>query len=203
MADLDLDAIEARAKAATPGPWRIVRNGLGQSCGVVDADGRIVPRAHAGPWDPEGVTSPDDVFVAHAREDIPALIARVRELEHRVEQLTDYSVLSQDYDAKCARVAELEAMLTETSANMSKWSTRFTDLAAEHESLARGCVHTITLLGEELERIEKLEAEIRRRPKGECRGCGTTVEWKDWCSDECQREAWGNDANQSTQEKSE
>ena len=75
MSDLDLDAIRARADAATPGPW-----------------GFCIP--HNRDWpnpDPIfGATPGDEVawtrrnadwnFIAHAREDIPALLDEVDRL---------------------------------------------------------------------------------------------------------------------------
>lgn len=74
---LDLDAIEARANAATPGPWHWI---LGYGIGVagvgaitLDGDG---PRM-----------TPDQDFVCRARMDVPALIARVREQEQEIARL--------------------------------------------------------------------------------------------------------------------
>ncbi|MHB8406220.1 MAG: hypothetical protein ACYDCJ_12435 [Gammaproteobacteria bacterium] len=62
---LDLDAIEARANAATPGPWD-----------TDEYDGGLRSTVTAGP-----ITSDEDYdFIAHARTDVPALIAEVRRL---------------------------------------------------------------------------------------------------------------------------
>ena len=63
---MDLDAIEARANAATEGPWEY--SGLTlwgrDNLGLIKA------------------TTPEDrTFTAAARTDVPALVARVRELE--------------------------------------------------------------------------------------------------------------------------
>ena len=64
---LDLDAIEARANAATPGPWKYCAD----SDAIKGTNALIVrgARSNSGP------------FIASARTDVPALIARVRELE--------------------------------------------------------------------------------------------------------------------------
>jgi hypothetical protein len=64
---IDLDAIEARANAATPGPWKYCAD----SDAIKGTNALIVrgARSNSGP------------FIAHARTDVPALIARVRELE--------------------------------------------------------------------------------------------------------------------------
>jgi hypothetical protein len=80
---LDLDAIRARADAATPGPWmhathtgrkdgvslvgQISKRGTGQAVAVL-ADSDVRQRAK------------DAEFVAHAREDVPALVAEVERL---------------------------------------------------------------------------------------------------------------------------
>ena len=69
---MNIDEIEARANAATPGPWAVLQfdedmpatqvkavSGYGASCD----------------WEH------DATFIAAARTDVPALIARVRELE--------------------------------------------------------------------------------------------------------------------------
>lgn len=64
---MNLDEIEARANAATPGPWTPQTIRL--------YDGVDLPDETVAQW------QRDAVFIAHARTDVPALIARVRELE--------------------------------------------------------------------------------------------------------------------------
>lgn len=102
MAELDLDAIQARADAATPGPWYDAGAGILRAVHT-----RTVGRKHirevrddidllggamfdtyedfGGGPDLNGepcVTGYYDArFIAAAREDVPALVARVRELE--------------------------------------------------------------------------------------------------------------------------
>jgi hypothetical protein len=65
---IDLDAIEARANAATPGPWK---EGSNDVYSVRNA-----------------------AFIAAARTDVPALIARVRELEAECERLKTFAAKS-------------------------------------------------------------------------------------------------------------
>ncbi|HSN19768.1 MAG TPA: hypothetical protein VLS49_03775 [Usitatibacter sp.] len=89
-APLNLDAIEARANAATPGPWRIERDELDESFSDEEQE-QAFPRS-IGPiatWDHVllGVKGEevrqieaDAAFVAAAREDVPALVAEVRRL---------------------------------------------------------------------------------------------------------------------------
>lgn len=81
---LDLDAITARAEAATEGPWstsQSTRNsrlyGINEPLGYVTL--------HA-----ETVTLNDAEFIAHARQDVPALVAEVHRLTALVVgQVTD------------------------------------------------------------------------------------------------------------------
>ena len=80
--DLNVDAIGARADAATPGPWRALGTGVrgGDHWYVVDSTESIAS-IHANDGSDEDQRERDAEFIAHARTDIPALIARVRELE--------------------------------------------------------------------------------------------------------------------------
>jgi hypothetical protein len=73
--ELDLDAIEARANAATEGPW------------VAHPDG-LVWTERPIPGDPvSGSTEVEDAeFIAAARADVPALVAEVRRLRAELEQ---------------------------------------------------------------------------------------------------------------------
>ena len=86
---LDLDGIEARCEAATPGPWTM-RDGWGftdesMRCErVAGAEQTTVLRASERTSCLEGRRE-DFEFIARARTDIPALIARVRELEKALD----------------------------------------------------------------------------------------------------------------------
>jgi len=78
MTDLDLDAIQARADAATDGPWTLHRtstlyiNGhTGYYLRRDDQPGQIFPLTCL-PGDAE--------FIAHARQDVPDLVAEIRRL---------------------------------------------------------------------------------------------------------------------------
>ena len=80
---IDLDAIEARANAATAGPWSIDyiehtgEHGIliNEPDGTLGCAGRLVAN-----W----LTYSNAEFVAHAREDIPALIEEIRRLRAAV-----------------------------------------------------------------------------------------------------------------------
>lgn len=117
MSEIDLAAIEARCNAATPGPWRVGyatgRCTLPHVHGVGDCDYRVswwddeelhnitrdapvgAPHGDAvkvcGNYSVESggvVYECDAAFIAHARTDIPALLARVRELEAALDEMT-------------------------------------------------------------------------------------------------------------------
>jgi hypothetical protein len=78
----DLEAIKARADAATPGRWFWTAE--------TDYDpGRIVGEPMVGGFgEPEWDVTPDDAeFIAHAREDVPALLAHIDALTADNERL--------------------------------------------------------------------------------------------------------------------
>lgn len=86
MTDEQLREIEERANAATPGAWVVVAKGNSRT---VMAD-RHVSKDLGYRWkvavfagDPKSGdrTDANGEFIAHAREDIPALIAEIRELQ--------------------------------------------------------------------------------------------------------------------------
>lgn len=78
---IDLDAIEARANAATPGPWTVSRSSDHPGERHIDAG------LGAGVYVAMDVGADDAAFIANARTDIPALVARVRELEAAEREL--------------------------------------------------------------------------------------------------------------------
>jgi hypothetical protein len=91
MTNINLDAIEARANAATQGPWWD-----DAYIGEDPYDDPDSPFVQVGTvrWGASDVEIPaalqqkrDAEFMAAAREDIPALIARVRELEEALARL--------------------------------------------------------------------------------------------------------------------
>jgi hypothetical protein len=106
MTEQQLEAIRARCEAATPGPWS-TRQAENEHVVAVDAvvngDSRIgcttaryeFISCHGSEEMPEEgriVASFNAEFVAHAREDVPALLAYIEELEadlrmHREERV--------------------------------------------------------------------------------------------------------------------
>lgn len=69
-----LDEIEERAKRATPGPWTSFIEGRDHT------SGSSFIRTAADDIELSGATIADQDFIAHARQDIPALIAQLRRL---------------------------------------------------------------------------------------------------------------------------
>jgi hypothetical protein len=98
MTDIDYDAIEARAAAATEGPWANLGHDIGQvvydsqgPCELVGPVmlGRAIGEAH--PTDAE--------FIAHARTDIPALLTALRERDATIARVRDVAEeLIQSFD---------------------------------------------------------------------------------------------------------
>jgi len=80
---LDLDAIEARANAATPGPWK--RTGVDVMCYLPVHT--VMYGRRDGEWQSR---VENQVFIAHARADIPALIAAVRERDAEIARLKQW-----------------------------------------------------------------------------------------------------------------
>jgi len=100
---IDLEAIEARANAATPGPWtNRADHGEGdQWCAWVDRDGNAGPIEICG-----DVTEADAEFIAHAREDVPRLIASHREKDAEIAQLRDLERAVRSWTKADANTAE-------------------------------------------------------------------------------------------------
>ena len=76
---LDLAAIRARCDAATPGPWTY------DETGYVDI-GLPRSRSIAVGVEIDATAKSDGDFIAHARTDIPALLAYVHDLEQELAE---------------------------------------------------------------------------------------------------------------------
>lgn len=78
---LDLDAIQARADAATEGPWKLWgMSVLADHAGTSNVDDAI-PVANTMSYPALPPRTGNAQFIAHAREDIPSLVSLVRELQ--------------------------------------------------------------------------------------------------------------------------
>ena len=87
MTEQDLAAIEARANAATPGPW-VYDGGGGRHKQRVLAtrapDGVVMDNE---PYYPQMVAPADQEFCAAARTDVPAMVAEVRRLRGALQNV--------------------------------------------------------------------------------------------------------------------
>jgi hypothetical protein len=74
VTEQELEAIEARVRATTPGPWSSIIEGRDQDSGesFIMTDGEDIYV--------RGGSEADQEFIAHARQDIPRLIAEIRRL---------------------------------------------------------------------------------------------------------------------------
>jgi hypothetical protein len=80
MTDIDRAAMRARAEAATEGPWDYVCQGVVAQFTQSSEDAMDNPVA-------TGRTDADGEFVAHARTDIPALLAALEDAERERDEL--------------------------------------------------------------------------------------------------------------------
>jgi hypothetical protein len=76
---LDLEAIKARAEAATPGPWNGTWHATAESS-IEGSDGHTVAYVNSECADHPGRRDADGHFIAAARSDVPALVAEVERL---------------------------------------------------------------------------------------------------------------------------
>ncbi len=153
---LDLDAIEARAAAADPGPWRSTwpdasdPNSLDEPVVESLAPGlSYAERMVVGTMWHDGshavCSEANAAFIAAARTDVPALVAEVRRLRaRRVADLADHVAASARWgDRKVellARVVELEvsekALRAEVDALKAQAATKATTGDAEGAAFA-------------------------------------------------------------------
>lgn len=117
----NIDAMEKRCNAATPGPW-----------------------------DPTSIEEAKDIvsrwcnvaFVAHARDDVPALIARVRELEERclrlaeevVNKTKDLDETEEELVADQERIAEEVALKRALMESQERLAARVRELETHLEA---------------------------------------------------------------------
>jgi len=102
---MNLDEIEARANAATPGPWYVHESDRPGDYWTVSADEdspfecEVFDDGSAGGEYGPSCSIEDRDFLVAARTDVPALIARVRELEAQLDELwTRYKKLDEEDD---------------------------------------------------------------------------------------------------------
>ena len=85
MTDEELKEIGARCQAATPGPWRAYVEGRDHESGssfIMTGEGRN----RGEDIELAGATVADYDFIAHARQDVPRLLAEIERLRHQKDQ---------------------------------------------------------------------------------------------------------------------
>jgi len=146
---MNLDEIEGRANAATPGPWTY-HDGCGYvevpPCGAIEfqpeweRSAHFLARVHGNHVEGEDGLGFDGAFIAAARTDVPALIARVRELEaesakwkeafERIRS-TNTDLMMQLFDAKEAtRAVNISPVLHENARLRTECAALRRELAA-------------------------------------------------------------------------
>ena len=89
---LDLDELDAKAKAATPGPWKCVAHVESLLLGVLSVDGvPISVIAGNRPLTNTRQAIADNAYIASANPaTMLALTARIRELEELIDEICEY-----------------------------------------------------------------------------------------------------------------
>lgn len=125
MSEVDLDAIEARVALASPAPWSVLP---------------AMVQNEAGQWSPPevigiapyGYDDGDVEFIAHSRQDIPAMVAEIRRLRAQVDSFTNKTVSTpanadpDDTDADLA-IEEAEDFLDAALELGDKWDVPYTN----------------------------------------------------------------------------
>lgn len=141
----DLDAIRARCDAATSGPWHVIEEGFGS----YDSPRRVLLEAENGQrifWDCDlqgpHSRNQDAEFIAHARTDIPALLAYVDELEREIAILRPWSVMLKRAhgaltDAGCVVPLEFDKSIEHAIKDLARRATRAEQLCVDEYDARR------------------------------------------------------------------
>jgi predicted nucleic acid-binding Zn-ribbon protein len=136
---IDLDAIEGRARRATPGPFDVWNSGVFSRMG----------------WVATADTCDTAEFFATARSDVPALIARVRELETQCKTLDlSASGFEADWKTACAQRDEARAevdRLMHQLADATNESTHFQVMCKREGEEIERLARQVELLTDERE----------------------------------------------------
>jgi hypothetical protein len=151
MDEQQLQDAEARAKSATPGEWWMSSEVKEDDAAVWGPDGDAIAEKVGGNLTLGGTGNDNAAFIAHARADVPALIAEVRRLQQQAE---GQPVLKTEWQrlesARDAALAERDAAVV----RFHDWSG--TDVPALNIALtaARQDAH------EQRQRAEQAEAAL-------------------------------------------
>ncbi len=146
-----LKAIRDHVEAATPGPWEAGTAFCCPDCGWVDGPKRTVCPVYEGTKRTHTLDANDAEFIAHAREDVPALLMEVERLQ------TDVDLLK---SLKHGWKVLTEKAIGERDAAFKRGVAAMREAAAQHLEYPRG--------GGMLEtRYLRLASEIRALPDPE------------------------------------
>jgi len=121
ITDAELDAIRARTKAATPGPWTYSMSGdLGTK-----AELRLIVRRHLaeplGTMEPNWIPGNADMsFIKNAREAVPALLDEVERLRTQLAAIRE----------KAGPIIEFEKVTSMGAGQPQDWQIDLTDSGA-------------------------------------------------------------------------
>ena len=123
----DLDALEALAKGATPGPWEAARNDSLQPANALDVWGRAGSNLVA-----SDVEADDGRFIAAASPDVVLdLIAEVR----RLEKMLDVCAVVHEHNVKLK--SRLDAFASDGDPSIANKIQRLVDAETAHLEAAR------------------------------------------------------------------
>lgn len=101
LTDAELAEIQGRVDAASPAPWHVARGWDGEPYAAVRANGgldtslasMLTPGVTPGGGyrEPEERPLKNAEFIAHARDDVPALLAEVRSLRLTAAKVREYA----------------------------------------------------------------------------------------------------------------
>lgn len=112
--EVDLAELEARCKAATPGPWRVLSDPE-VACSWLNASAEDDQAAIAlFDYRPPEMNLANAQFAAQVREDVPRLIAEVRQLRARVRELLDAN--SKEVDRRTLALRERDDAIAKLAA---------------------------------------------------------------------------------------
>ena len=113
MSEARLAEIEARERAATPGPWRRWVGKLTQSVSVMQGTGRdeVVHWTGFDNSHLSGNRRANGAFIAHARQDVPELTAEVRRLRNELAAMKDRGCESCPTDQRCGTCGRWDGSL--------------------------------------------------------------------------------------------
>jgi hypothetical protein len=114
MTGIDLGAIQTRADAATEGPWKY-RDIIGENHNVC-VNAHNIAACGAGDLNPEygdrdQQAARNAEFIAHARADVPALIAAVRERDATIAQVRAHVDGAESWGTRNVDAGSLRAAL--------------------------------------------------------------------------------------------